>query len=85
MDARMKCFECGKDMPAMPGYLSRMGDVKMRCAECTERYQAARPVVPLELVSTEKKQLTLHKPRPRRNKGLSDEALDAVIGLPRAA
>ena len=84
MDARMKCFECGKDLPAMPGYLSRMGDVKVRCAECTERYQAARPVVPLELVSTEKKQLTLHKPRPRR-KGLSDEALDAVIGLPRAA
>jgi hypothetical protein len=80
----MKCFECGKEMSALPGYLSAMGDIKVRCAECTERYQASKPVIPLELVSKEKKQITLHKPRPRR-KGLSDEALDAVIGLPRAA
>lgn len=84
MDARIKCFECGKQLPALPGYLQTIGAMKVRCNECAERQQASRPVVPLELVSTEKKQITLHKPRPRRP-GLSDEALDALIGLPRAA
>ncbi|HEY3266116.1 MAG TPA: hypothetical protein VGM37_04260 [Armatimonadota bacterium] len=68
----------------MPGYLQAMGDVKIRCYECAERHQANRPVMPLELVSPDRKQITIHKPRPRRP-GLSDEALDALIGLPRAA
>jgi hypothetical protein len=84
MNARLRCFECGRDLPALPGYMTRMGDIKVRCSVCADKAQAARPVIPLEIVSTEKKQITLNKPRPRRP-GLSDEALDAVIGLPRAA
>jgi hypothetical protein len=84
MSAQLRCFECGRELPALPGYLSRMGDVKVRCLVCAEKAQAMRPVIPLEMVSTEKKQITLHKPRPRHS-GLSEEALDALIGLPRAA
>lgn len=84
MSAHLKCFECGREVPALPGYFTHMGDIKIRCTECADRAQAARPIVPLELVSPEKRQITLHKPRPRRP-GLSDEALDALIGLPRAA
>ncbi len=83
MDAQMKCFECGKRLPAVPEYL-KTGGIKMRCNDCAERHQASRPVVPLELVSPERKQISLHKPRPRRQ-GISDEALDAALGLPRAA
>ena len=83
MDARMKCFECGKELPAVPEYL-QLGGIKMRCNDCADRHQASRPVIPLELVSPEKKQISLHRPRPRRP-GISDEVLDAVIGLPRAA
>lgn len=83
MDARMVCFECGKGLPAVPEYI-RLGGIRMRCAECAERHQAARPVVPLDLTTPQKKQITLNRSRPRR-KGISDEVLDAVIGTPRAA
>ena len=84
MSARLRCFECGRELPAMPGYMTRLGDIRVRCSECSEKAQAARPQISLEIVSNEKKQITLHKPRPRKP-GLSDEALDALIGLPRAA
>ena len=84
MSAQLRCFECGRELPALPGYLSRMGDIKVRCLVCAEKAQALRPLIPLEVISPEKKQIALHKPRPRRV-GLSDEALDALIGLPRAA
>lgn len=84
MSAQLKCFECGRELPALPRYLSSMGDIKVRCSVCAEKAQALRPMIPLELVSTERKQITVHKPRPRRP-GLSEEALDALIGLPRAA
>lgn len=79
----MRCFECGKRLPAMPDYL-QAGGVKMRCNECAARWQANRPIVPLEMVKPDGKQISLSRGRFRR-KGPTDEQIDAALGLPRAA
>jgi hypothetical protein len=79
------CFECGKDLTALPNYLGALPGMKMRCQECSERSQAERPVVTLEMLNQERHQMTISKPKIKRPRELGEEFYQKLVGLQRAA
>lgn len=85
MEAHLRCFECGRDLSAMPAYLGSLPGMRIRCSDCAEKAQEARPVLPMELTSPASKQLTLQKPHVRRPKEVTDDVHNQIQGLPSAA
>jgi DNA-directed RNA polymerase subunit RPC12/RpoP len=82
---KFRCFECGKDLGAMPSYLGTMPGMKMRCQECAERSLVERPPVTLETLKEARTQMTISRQRVRKPKELSEEFYKKLVGLQRAA
>ena len=85
MKTRVFCFECGRVLNGEPGYLGTLKGVKMRCTPCANRRQTAHAIIPLDVVSGDRKQISLTRPRPRRTGEGSQELLDRLLGAPTSA
>ena len=85
MTTQVFCFECGRVLNGEPGYLGTLKGVKMRCTACANRRQTAHAIIPLDLMSGDRKQISLTKPRPRRSGEVSPELLDRLLGEPTSA
>ncbi|HOC32335.1 MAG: hypothetical protein GYA63_05060 [Armatimonadetes bacterium] len=57
----------------------------MRCTVCANRRQTAHAIIPLDVISGDRKQISLTKPRPRRSGEVSPELLDRLLGAPTSA
>ena len=84
MEGSLVCFECGKELSALPTYLGSLRQVRIRCAECALRAQLARPIPIMNLESGERKQTTISRPRTRPKGELSPEAFDRLFGVTHA-
>ena len=85
MNAQVVWFECGRVFCVQPAYLETLKGVKMRCTVCANRRQTAHAIIPLDVISGDRKQISLTKPRPRRSGEVSPELLDRLLGAPTSA